>query len=132
MSFKIPRFKAKPPDRSIFSGLRRFLLNQVTNQIDIGVGYGLVTFGRYSTNGKQSRDVVIKIPCDITGYEKEFAKEAKLLNSVKGHPNIVSFEAVSVSPFAIFVIPHLTLLANYFFFFYLNSIPCPVVFGNIT
>ena len=31
----------------------------------------------------------------------KFAKEAKLLNSVKGHPNIVSFEAVSVSPFAI-------------------------------
>mgnify|MGYP002259956927 CR=1 FL=1 len=57
----------------------------------------------WSTDGKQSRDVVIKIPRDITGYEKEFAKEAKLLNSVKGHPNIVSFEKsfVSVSPFAI-------------------------------
>ena len=81
MSFKIPRFKAKPPDRNIFSGLRRFLLHEVTDQIDIGVGYGLVTFGRYSTDGKQSRDVVIKIPRDITGYEKEFAKEAKLLNS---------------------------------------------------
>ena len=54
-----------------------------------------------SLGDKQSRDVVIKIPRDITGYEKEFAKEAKLLNSVKGHPNIVSFEAVSVSPFAI-------------------------------
>ena len=74
----------------------------MTDQIDIGVGsYGLVKFGRYSTDGKQSRDVVVKIPRDITGYEKEFAKEAKLLNSVKGHPNIVSFEAVSVSPFAI-------------------------------
>ena len=62
----------------------------MTDHIDIGVGsYGLVKFGRYSTDGKQSRDVVIKIPGDITGYEKEFAKEAKLLNNVKGHPNIV-------------------------------------------
>ena len=80
MSFQIPRFKAKPHDRNIFSGLRRFLLEEVTDQIDIGVGYGLVTFGRYSTDRKQSRDVFIKIPRDITGYEKEFAKEAKLLN----------------------------------------------------
>ena len=120
MSFKIPRFKAKPPDPNIFSGLRRFLLDEVTDQIDIGVGsYGLVTFGRYSTDGKQSRDVVIKIPRDITGYEKEFAKEAKLFNSVNGHPNIVSFEAVSVSPFAIFVIPQLTLLENYLLIFFL-------------
>ena len=102
MSFKIPRFEAKPPDRDIFSGLRCFLLDEVTDQIDVGVGsYGLVKFGRYSTDRKQSRDVVIKIPRDITGYQKEFAKEAKLLNSVKGHLNIVSFEAVSVSPFAI-------------------------------
>ena len=87
MSFKIPRFKAKPPDRDIFSGLRRFLLDEVTDRIDIGVG----SYGRsgQSTDGKQSRDVVIKIPGDITGYEKEFAKEAKLLNNVKGHPNIV-------------------------------------------
>ena len=102
MSFKIPRLKSKPPDRDLFSGLRRFLLDEVTDQKDIGVGsYGLVKFGRYPTDGQQSRDVVVKIPRDITGYEKEFAKEAKLLNSVKGHPNIVSFEAVSVSPFAI-------------------------------
>ena len=58
----------------------------MTDQIDIGAGtYGLVKFDRYSTDGKQCRDVVIKIPSDITGYEKEFAKEAKLLNSVKGH-----------------------------------------------
>ena len=47
----------------------------IRDRIDIGVGsYGLVTFGRYSTNGKQSRDVVIKIPRNITGYENEFAK----------------------------------------------------------
>ena len=92
MSFKIPRLKSKPPDRDLFSGLRRFLLVEVTDQKDIGVGsYGLVKFGRYPTDGQQSRDVVVKIPRDITGYEKEFAKEAKLLNSVKGHPNIVSF-----------------------------------------
>ena len=45
MSFQIPRFKAKPPDRNIFSGLRCFLLDEVTDQIDIAVGYGLVTFG---------------------------------------------------------------------------------------
>ena len=102
MSFKIPRLKSKPPDRDLFSGLRRFLLDEVTDQKDIGVGsYGLVKFGRYPTDEQQSRDVVVKIPRDITGYEKEFAKEAKLLNSVKGHPNIVSFKAVSVSPFAI-------------------------------
>ena len=95
----------------------------MTDQIDIGVGsYGLVTFGRYSTDGKQSRDVVIKIPRDITGYEKELAKEGKLFNSVNGHPNIVSFEAVSVSPFAIFVIPQLTLLENYLLIFFLSEL----------
>ena len=78
LSFKIPRFKAKPPDSVIFSGLRRFLLDEVTDRIDIGVGsYGLVKFGRYSTDGKQSRDVVNKIAGDFTGYEEEFAKEAK-------------------------------------------------------
>ena len=76
MSFKIPRLKSKPPDRDLFSGLRCFLLDEVTDQKDIGVGsYGLVKIGRYPTDGQQSRDVVVKILCDVTGYEKEFAKK---------------------------------------------------------
>ena len=49
----------------------------------------------------KTRDVVFKLPRDINGNEKEFAEEAKLLNGLKGHSNIVSFEAVSVSPFAL-------------------------------
>ena len=54
MSFKIPRFKAKPPDRNIFRGLRRFLLDEGTDQIDIRVGHGLVTFGRTESKAKST------------------------------------------------------------------------------
>lgn len=104
MSFKVPRHKPKRPESDPFSGLQRFQLDDVTDQKQIDIGsYGLVKYGRYKPCRQPlSHDVVLKLPCDVTGnYEKEFAKEAKLLNSVKGHPNIVSFEAVSVNPFAL-------------------------------
>lgn len=104
MSFKVPRHKPKRPESDPFSGLQRFQLDDVTDQKQIDIGsYGLVKYGRYKPCGQPlSHDVVLKLPRDVTGnYEKEFAKEAKLLNSVKGHPNIVSFEAVSVNPFAL-------------------------------
>ena len=55
MSFKIPRLKSKPPDRDLFSGLRRFLLDEVTDQKDIGVGsYGLVKFVSWDTSFVQT------------------------------------------------------------------------------
>ena len=47
------------------------------------------------------RDVVLKIPHEITGIEQEFTKEVKLLNSVRGHQNVVSCQAVSFRPYAI-------------------------------
>ena len=44
----------------------------------------------------------MKQPYDISGYEKEFLKEARLLHSVAGHPNIVKFEAIASSqPYAL-------------------------------
>ena len=78
------------------SGLPQFQWNDVTDLVQIGQGsYGVVKFGRYKPSGGQTsktRDVVFKLPRDINGNEKEFAKEAKLLNGLKGHSNIVSFE----------------------------------------
>ena len=47
------------------------------------------------------RDVVLKIPHEITGIGKEFTKEVKLLNSVRGHQNVISFKAVCICPYAI-------------------------------
>ena len=76
------------------------LLDQ--DQIQIGQGsYGLVQFAPYKPHGRDIREVVVKLPHNIGGQEKEFAKEVRLLNSVKGHPNIVAFEAVSLSPYAL-------------------------------
>ena len=44
---------------------------------------------------------MLKVHHEITGIEPEFTKEVKLLSSVRGHQNVVSFQAVSVRPYAI-------------------------------
>ena len=44
---------------------------------------------------------MLKIPHEIISIGKEFTKEVKLLNSVRGHQNVISFKAVCVRPYAI-------------------------------
>lgn len=44
---------------------------------------------------------MLKIPREITGIGKEFTKEVKLLNSVRGHQNVISFKAVCIRPYPI-------------------------------
>lgn len=81
----------------MFPDLDHFDWSEVGQQTLLGQGaYGVVNVARY-----RERDVALKIPHEITGNEKEFAKEVKLLNSVRGHQNVVSFLAVCVRPYAI-------------------------------
>ena len=97
MSFRIPKRQQKPTDKEFFPDLDHFDWSEVGQQTLLGQGaYGVVNVARY-----RERDVVLKIPREITGNEKEFAKEVKLLNSVRGHQNVVSFQAVCVRPYAI-------------------------------
>ena len=70
------------------------------DQKEIGYdSYGVVKVGHYNQQDGQSQQVMVKVPRDIRGNKREFAKEARHLNSINGHPNIVSFIAISVSPF---------------------------------
>ena len=72
------------------------------DQKEIGHGsYGLVKVGHYNQQDGQSQQVVVKVPRDVKGNEREFAKEARHLNSVNGNPNIMSFIAISISPFGL-------------------------------
>ena len=72
------------------------------DQKEIGYGsYGVAKVGHYNQQVGQSEQVVVKVPRDIRGNEREFAKESSHLNSVNGHPNIVSFIAISISPFVL-------------------------------
>ena len=71
--------------------------NEVGQETLLGQrAYGVVNVAHY-----RERHVVLKIPREITGNGKEFVKEVKLLNSVRGHQNVVSFQAVCVRPYAI-------------------------------
>lgn len=60
----------------------------------------MVKLGCYNPQGGQSKEVVVKVPRD-RGNEREFVKEARLLNSVNGHRNIVLFKAISIRPFGL-------------------------------
>ena len=72
------------------------------DQKEIGHGsYGLVKVGHYNQQDGQSQQVVVKVPRDVKGNEREFLKEARHLNSVNGNPNIMSFIAISISPFGL-------------------------------
>ncbi len=72
-----------------------------TNIIDqrtIGHGtFGSVARARYVTE-REKRDVVIKSPIDITGFKREFVKEARLLYSLRGNENIVELIGISLNP----------------------------------
>ena len=100
MAFELPRLGPKP-EKHLISGIPHFEWKDIADQTQIGQGrYGLVKLARYKPRGRDIREVVLKLP-HIAGHEKEFAKEVRLLNSVKGHPNIFAFKAVSVSPYAL-------------------------------
>ena len=62
MSFKIPKLKRKPPDKYLFSNLEHFEWNDISEQTQLGLdSHSLVNFVCY-----QRRDVVLKIPSEIT------------------------------------------------------------------
>ena len=66
---------------------------------EIGYGsYGVAKVGHYNQQDGQSEQVEVKVPRDIRGNERDFAKESSHLNSVNGHLNIVS---ISISPFVL-------------------------------
>ena len=101
MAFKVPRLGEKP-ENHLLSDVPHFDWKDIQDQIQIGQGsYRLVQFARYKPHGRDIREVVVKLPHNIGGQENEFAKEVRLLNSVKGHPNIVAFEAASLSPYTL-------------------------------
>ena len=74
----VKRLKPKLPGSDLLSGLPQFQWNDVTDLVQIGQGsYGVVKFGRYKPSGRQTfktRDVVLKLPRDINGNEKEFLR----------------------------------------------------------
>ncbi len=58
----------------------------------------LATLQQDSTGRKKGGQIVIKQPHDITGHEREFLKEARLLHKLNGHKNIVGFLGICTSP----------------------------------
>ena len=103
MSFKLPRPKPKLPEKDVFDGLTQFKWEEFKELKEVGQGsYGVVKLGRYAPRDAPSHEeVVVKVPRNIRGNEREFVKEAKLLSSVNGHPNIVLFKAISTRPFGL-------------------------------
>ena len=52
---------------------------------EIGYGsYGVAKEGHYNQEDGQSEQVVVKVPRDIRGNEREFSKEARHLNRGNG------------------------------------------------
>ena len=103
MSFKLPRPKPKLPERDVFDGLTQFKWEEFKELKEVGQGsYGVVKLGRYAPRDAPSHEeVIVKVPRNIRGNEREFVKEAKLLSSVNGHPNIALFKAISTRPFGL-------------------------------
>lgn len=99
-TFRVPQPKEKPPDPVLmFSDLPQFNWQHLSSLECIGRGnFGTVDSAIYSPPNKPSLKVVLKQPYDITGNEKEFLKEARLLHSFEEHPNIVKFEAICTTP----------------------------------
>lgn len=97
MSFHIPQWKQKPPDKEFVHRFGSFQLEGGWPANSVRVG-GLQSRKHRSLSG---RDVVLKIPHEITDIGKEFTKEVKLVNSVRGYQNVISFKAVCIRPYAI-------------------------------
>eukprot|EP00794_Sanderia_malayensis_P004990 gene4990-5648_t len=91
----LPKPKHKVLDG--LDGVQKFNWNEVNLISTIGTGsFGFVMLAKYKEN-----HVVLKQPLCGEENKKEFIKEVKLLNSLKGHDNIAEFKAVCWSPFAI-------------------------------
>ncbi len=91
----IPKPKRKAFDD--FDDIPKFIWEEVVVKEQIGTGsFGSVVLARYRQD-----DIMLKQPFSVEGFEREFLKEVRLLNSVKGYPNVVKFRAVCYSPFAI-------------------------------
>lgn len=97
MSFRIPKWKQKTPDKELFTDLAHFDWSEVDQQTLLGQGaYRVVNVIHY-----REEMLCWKFPVKITGIGKEFTKEVKLLNSVRGHQNVISFKALCICPYAI-------------------------------
>jgi len=96
---KVPVKKKYDP----YDGLPKICWDSVTKGDMIGSGsFGNVTKAQYIKDGI-IKNVVLKEPNNVSNFEKEFIKEAKLLFHIGsyGHENIVKLEGVSNKPYAI-------------------------------
>ena len=97
-TFCVPKPKKQ---EDLLSGLEQFDWKALSEFRRIGNGsYGFVDFAKYKKNASDlgHLPVIVKQPFQIAGHEKEFAKEARLLQSVGEHQNIVKFIAVCSRP----------------------------------
>ena len=101
--FKVPSITKKSVTYDE-ADLPIFHFDQVVFTEKVGRGsFGTVEKARYKTGRENEieRVVVIKQPYDVLGQEREFIKEARLLNRVNGHRNIVSFYGICRKPYSI-------------------------------
>ncbi|XP_068712803.1 uncharacterized protein [Montipora foliosa] len=103
MSFAFSRPKQEQVFKDFLQDLPTFKWDDSKETRDLGQGsYGYVKLGRFkSAQCREEQEVVVKVSRDVRGNEREFFKEAKLLNCVNGHQNVVSFKAISSRPFAL-------------------------------
>ena len=98
LSFTVPKAK-KLRREDPFDNLPHFNWQDLQGIRRIGNGsFGTVDFAVYRGLDGLSKEVVVKQPLGIEGYGYEFAKEAKLLAELKGHPNVAEFIPVSCAP----------------------------------
>lgn len=84
----------------LLADIPQFQWKDVYVQNKIGSGsFGTVSKAIHK-NGND-KEVILKQPLDLGYYEREFCKEVRLLERVKGHENVVTFEAVCTKPLAI-------------------------------
>ena len=96
-SFKIPTPIRKPKKDP---GLPKFEWKLFEKEKKLGSGtFGSVYLGKYE--GKCEKVVTKKINGESIDSQARFVKEALLLNSAKGHRNVIEFLGFSNEPYAI-------------------------------
>ncbi len=100
--FKLPCPVRKKAFEDVFD-FPIFSFDEVVFKEQVGRGsFGTVDKAIFKPKtGEPARVVVIKQPYDIQGQEREFLKEARLLDRVSKHKNVVSFYGICRKPFAI-------------------------------
>lgn len=96
-SFKLPKLISKPKKDP---GLPKFELKLFEKEKKLGCGsFGSVYLGEYK--GKAGKVVVKKINVETIDSTSRFVKEAALLNSTKGHRNVIQFLGFCDKPYSI-------------------------------